>query len=95
MEIRTYDEVIAAEQRAAAAGCQAVTLGTNRSRVAHRMYRELGYTDFLPVHKAFAFTPDTGAAPAGLEVRQATPTDPWRRGGTSGGSLAWIKNALP
>lgn len=65
----------AAEERAAAAGCRAVTLGTTRSRVAHRLYAETGYMDVLSLAQAFDFRAPGPAPPDGITARRADPDD--------------------
>ncbi|HYG59923.1 MAG TPA: GNAT family N-acetyltransferase, partial [Symbiobacteriaceae bacterium] len=62
-----------AEEELRAMGCVAVTLGTSRSRVAHRLYQSMGYEDILPVQRAFCFA-EAVAAPS-ITVRPAAAGD--------------------
>jgi len=56
-------------------GCTAITLVTNRTRVAHQLYQSLGYVDFAPVRQAFSFQRASGSLPDTLALRRVNNTD--------------------
>lgn len=70
---RTLMEQVA--QTAAELGCQAITLGTNRTRVAHRLYLNLGYTDLLPIVQAFDVSGPRQPRSGRITVRRAAQPD--------------------